>query len=121
MVGVKLVSPTGFRCQSRRRKEKPMNNDLISREALLEAIRTDVAPLTLSMVFRHIHSAPAVDAVEVMRCKDCELWNEWDRAGHESLNNLSCSCAYFSGEDGYTVCTAPNDFCSYGERRENNG
>nr|DAP22008.1 MAG TPA: hypothetical protein [Bacteriophage sp.] len=98
-----------------------MNNDLISREALLEAIRTDVAPLTLSMVFRHIHSAPAVDAVEVMRCKDCELWNEWDRAGHESLNNLSCSCAYFSGEDGYTVCTAPNDFCSYGERRENNG
>lgn len=35
-----------------------MNNDLISRAALLEAIRTDVAPFTLSMVFRHIHSAP---------------------------------------------------------------
>lgn len=26
-----------------------MNNDLISRAALLEAIRTDVAPFTLSM------------------------------------------------------------------------
>lgn len=57
------------------------------------------------------------DVVSVVRCKDCGLWNEYDRAGRESLNNLRCSCANFSGEDGYTVYTAPNDFCSYGERK----
>lgn len=93
-----------------RRKEKQMNNDLISREALLEAIRTDVAPLTLSMVFRHIHSAPAVDAVEVVRCKDCIYAQE--RYGH-----LKC-------ELGISISNTwnnPNMFCSYGERRADNG
>lgn len=97
-----------------------MNNDLISREAMkkLFARVKWVNKADGEAAVYLVESAPSVDAVEVVRCKDCELWNEWDRAGHESLNNLSCSCAYFSGEDGYTVCTAPNDFCSYGERRE---
>lgn len=87
-----------------------MNNDLISREALLEAIRTDVAPLTLSMVFQHIYSAPAVDAVEVVRCKDCIYAQE--RYGH-----LKC-------ELGISISNTwnnPNMFCSYGERRADNG
>ena len=81
-----------------------MNNDLISREALLEAIRTDVAPLTLSMVFQHIYSAPAVDAVEVVRCKDCK---------NKGM------CAHHNGR--YIGQFDEDDFCSYGERRENNG
>ena len=81
-----------------------MNNDLISREALLEAIRTDVAPFTLSMVFRHIHSAPAVDAVEVVRCKDCRYGED---LGEE------CFCHY-CGSDW----NLPDHYCSYGERRE---
>ena len=87
-----------------------MNNDLISRAALLEAIRTDVAPFTLSMVVRHIHSAPAVDAVEVVRCKDCIYAQE--RYGH-----LKC-------ELGISISNTwnnPNMFCSYGERRADNG
>ena len=83
-----------------------MNNDLISREALLEAIRTDVAPLTLSMVFQHIYSAPAVDAVEVVRCKDCRYGEDF---GEE------CFCHY-CGSDW----NLPDHYCSYGERRENN-
>lgn len=87
-----------------------MNTDLISREELLDAIGTDVAPLTLSMVYRHIHNAPAVDAVEVVRCKDCIYAQE--RYGH-----LKC-------ELGISISNTwnnPNMFCSYGERRENNG
>ena len=71
------------------------------------------------IVERLVGKLPSADVVPVVRCKDCELWNEWDRSGHESLNNLRCSCAHFSGEDGYTVYTAPNDFCSYGERKNN--
>ncbi len=84
-----------------------MNNDLISRDELLEALRTDVAPLTLSIVFRHIHSAPAVDAVEVVRCKDCRYGEDF---GEE------CFCHY-CGSDW----NLPDHYCSYGERRENNG
>ena len=95
-----------------------MNNDLISRAALLEAIRTDVAPFTLSMVFRHIHSAPAVDAVEVVRCKDCK----WYKEGKLLSPNKFCFRLKHPREDrkiGYNF--SPDDFCSYGERRENNG
>lgn len=84
-----------------------MNNDLISREALLEAIRTDVAPLTLSMVFRHIHSAPAVDAVEVVRCRECR--------NHIHDDDVDFLCTITG------VYTRHDDFCSYGERRADNG
>nr|DAP64863.1 MAG TPA: hypothetical protein [Caudoviricetes sp.] len=84
-----------------------MNNDLISREALLEAIRTDVAPFTLSMVFRHIHSAPAVDAVEVVRCRECR--------NHIHDDDVDFLCTITG------VYTRHDDFCSYGERRADNG
>lgn len=90
-----------------------MNNDLISREALLEAIRTDVAPFTLSMVFRHIHSAPAVDAVEVVRCKDCKYYKKGSCELHSVWPDEYST--------GYDYRPDDDDFCSYGERRETNG
>lgn len=54
-----------------------------------------------------VDEAPTVDAVEVVRCKDCKHWcNEID-------------------EHTYECCTRaivnrfkPDDFCSYGERKE---
>jgi hypothetical protein len=48
-----------------------------------------------------------VDAVAVIRCKDCDLWNAWDKHG-----NL-CSCAHFTQDDAAPVYTKPDDFCSY--------
>lgn len=47
-----------------------------------------------------IHKAPAVDAVEVVRCKDCNSYN-----GHRY-------CTYLD------ETVLDDDFCSYGERRE---
>lgn len=64
---------------------------------------------------------PAADVAPVVRCRDCDLWNEWDHAGHENLGNFRCSCAYWTVEDGVTFYTAPTDFCSYGEKRKKNG
>ena len=97
------------------------NKDLISRKALIDwfmtYVHSGIETIPAETVIEGIKGAPAVEAAQVVRCKDCGLWNEWDRAEHESLNNLRCSCAHFSGEDGYTVYTAPNDFCSYGERK----
>lgn len=55
-----------------------------------------------------IYDAPAVDAVEVVRCKDCVHW-----------------CANYCARDikGRTNMFYMNadDFCSYGERRKDNG
>nr|DAG49422.1 MAG TPA: hypothetical protein [Caudoviricetes sp.] len=52
-----------------------------------------------------------VDIVAVIRCKDCDLWNAWDKHG-----NL-CSCAHFTQDDAAPVYTKPDDFCSYAEKK----
>ena len=58
-----------------------------------------------------------VRRVRFVLCRECDHWNDWDSVGEESLGNLVCSCAHWSGE-GYVVYTGPDDFCSYGEPRE---
>ena len=58
-----------------------------------------------------IGTAPTVDAVEVVRCKDCEQW------GGVTFGNV---CRRWSAPlAGMKNCTKPDDFCSYVERRSN--
>lgn len=83
-------------------------NDLIRRSALLEkqtymfdeALGTSPCVLT-----EDIKAAPAVDAVEVVRCKDCR-----------KRDTVNCPM-----EERYVEypwqSTKHHDFCSYGERR----
>ena len=47
-----------------------------------------------------------VDAVPVVRCRECKWWQEDDDVGH---------CDNPDGLDNYAK---PEDFCSYGERKE---
>ena len=52
----------------------------------------------------YIEHQPTIDAVSVVRCKECTYWNSKDcRDGCGE-----CEWAYYM--------TKPNDFCSYGER-----
>ena len=64
-------------------------------------------PMTsLDELLRRIANAPTVDAVEVVRCKDCEHCYY-----SKMYNKMWC---------GDNVVN-PDDFCSYGERRTDNG
>ena len=54
-----------------------------------------------------IDGASVVDAVEVVRCKDCKHWVHSDDVG------------YCDNPDGLDNYARPNDFCSYGERKDN--
>ena len=55
-----------------------------------------------------VDSVPTVDAVPVVRCKDCKYWQDNnDNYPHEE-------CRWGHGET-----PDANDFCSYGERKEN--
>ena len=60
----------------------------------------------LSEVF-DIADVPTVDAVEVVRCKDCKHYEDHKRKIYEN-------CV----RDGRFTPMKPDDFCSYGERRE---
>lgn len=52
-----------------------------------------------------INEAPTVDAVEVVRCKDCK---------HMEWYFGEMTCPYDDDR-----CVDANHFCSYGERKEN--
>lgn len=52
--------------------------------------------------------APTVDAVPVVRCRDCKLYKHSDSAVSNEL-----FCEVYGG-----VQTEPDDFCSYGQRKE---
>ena len=53
-----------------------------------------------------IEKAPTIDAVPVVRFLECKWWHEDDDVGH---------CDNPDGLDNYAK---PEDFCSYGERKE---
>lgn len=65
-----------------------------------------------------IRNAPTVDAVPVVRCRDCIL-----RQGDENPMCMLHTEPYpnVRGYKGEAVCVEMNDFCSYGERRAGNG
>ena len=82
-----------------------MTDDLISRQALIaEIMRRGIYPPGV----RHaIENAPAIDAVPVVRCKDCK------RCKSDDLGNLICGLTVYEME------ISKNDYCSYGERKDN--
>ena len=57
-----------------------------------------------------MHDAPTVDAVEVVRCKDCK---HCIRLSHIHPDEVRCGKLW-------TDYITSNDFCSYGERRTDN-
>lgn len=88
--------------------------DLIDRAALLEDIEKTVIYTArdgvpsakmrgANKITDRIKAAPAVDAVEVVRCKECKRYSRDEMFGG----------GYCDG-----VKKKLNDFCSYGERRE---
>lgn len=85
--------------------------DLIDRAALLEKIDKNFfatcpegdEQLGYLNSRNLIRTAPAVDAVEVVRCKDCK---------HLRKDGAYICCGRFHG----MIVIRINDFCSYGER-----
>ena len=90
------------------------DNKIINAGDLLLSLRDDIEinGANLALVRRHIDAAPAVDAVEVVRCKDCK----WYDADLEICVLLSDDGDTY--DSGCDVEMKPDDFCSYGERRE---
>ena len=56
-----------------------------------------------------INRAPTIDAVPVVRCKDCK--HAFDRSGRKPFG------CYLHGKNGITLHDG-DDFCSYGEKKE---
>ena len=60
-----------------------------------------------------VKNAPTIDAVEVVRCKDCDSYVEVAWRFDDEGKKKECHCCV-----AHSIPVQPNDYCSYGERRE---
>lgn len=96
---------------------------LIDANALLKKARRTYPPTMANsyggdnvVSVEDIEKTPTVDAVEVVRCKECTsccLWYPEKQAGKEAIPGWYCK--------EYKRYRRPDDFCSYGERRAEDG
>ena len=59
-----------------------------------------------------IDNAPTVDAVEVVRCKDCRFYEKVEYYHPIDDRAIKTVCRLFKRQ------MHPDDYCSYGERKE---
>ena len=80
-------------------------SDFIRRSAVIDALLQEFPQINVPMVQIALERLSAVDAVKVVRCKDCEHYLSVMYGSHCQLSGTQMD------KDGY---------CSYGERREGN-
>lgn len=72
-------------------------------------------------VVQYLNTLPTVDAVEVVRCKNCVSFNELSRTVGEETGKVYCFgyCYHWDYESGMSPNQVDGeDFCSYGERKD---
>ena len=62
----------------------------------------------IDIAWNKIDQAPTIDAVPVVRCKDCKF-GDWDSEPHDAMVCMRT-------KDGFW--RSGNDFCSFGEQKE---
>lgn len=88
-------------------------NDLISRQAAIDALRMDIdiipyakareyARAVIETVYNRLEELPSAQP-EIIRCKDCKWFND-----------IGCAIRIVDDTDK----PSENDFCSFAERRE---
>ena len=95
---------------------------LIDADALMDVIRQheyrlatkqgsiDYGMFTLG-IQQAVDEQPTVDAVEVVRCKDCKHYKPQKKSAHWENRANYCNRVV-------TIKMQPDDFCSYGERKD---
>lgn len=92
---------------------------LIDADKLHEAIDTETYRHTyIEQIHDIIDNAPTIDAVEVVRCKECKYFTEdaWGEVNGIAYPIIVAHeiCSFW----GQGCKTNENGYCSYGERRE---
>ena len=92
-------------------------SDYIAREEAKNAINVEAEISTAA----ETAIEKAIDAVPVVRCRDCKYWGDEDGKMQRSDGVLFARCKvhnYLLDGRHTGWCPTENDFCSYGERKE---
>ena len=93
------------------REKASSKKRLIDADAFLEKMKR--TSRYFDVVF-DVEEMPTVDAVEVVRCRECQHWKP---SGSKAGNSFS-DMEYIGGCEFTKYCRRESDFCSYGERKE---
>ena len=74
----------------------------------------DDIPPTREEFVRFLKKQPTVDAVPVVRCRECKHWQQSGSKAGKSFSDME----YIGGCEFSKYCRRENDFCSYGEPKE---
>ena len=103
------------------REKTASEKRLIDADAFLEKMKR--TSRYFDAVF-DVEEMPTVDAVPVVRCRDCKYWGDEDGKLQNSDGVLFARCKvhnYLIDGRHTGWCPTENDFCSYGERKEGAG
>ena len=76
----------------------------------------DIGP-SRGEVVEFLRKQPAIDAVPVVRCRECVHWKPTGSKAGNSFSDME----YIGGCEFTKYCRHESDFCSYGERKEGAG
>lgn len=98
---------------------------LIDADALAEKVQfrlpidnynAEVISSCVNITRRLIENAPTIDAVPVVRCAKCKYSMLWRKPTDKAVGD--CIIRKMHSEDDWFYAVAADDFCSYGEKRD---
>lgn len=74
----------------------------------------------IKKALRCMEQTPTIDAVPVVRCKDCECFMEYTKEHAQSVEGADGDCyiRVMNSDDRQFCGVRYIDFCSYGERKD---
>ena len=100
--------------------------EYIARQEALSELKSGFFPQdvvyteAVSIAEQILRAAPAADVVAVVRCKDCKCCREEILHGRKT-GDFICSHEHWQDAEGWSRYVKPEDYCSYGERKDQNG
>lgn len=98
-------------------------DEYIKREAVIDRLKRNLdacnpgsfSELCYKDAIETVKCFPAADVAPVVRCKDCKHYRNYPNGLCYLHTEPKTNARGYSGE---AVCVEPDDFCSYGERKD---
>ena len=88
--------------------------DAFLKDILTAGIGKTIIEYSESDIGHMIRKRPTIDAVPVVRCRECVHWKPIGSKAGNSFSDME----YIGGCEFTKYCRRESDFCSYGERKE---
>ena len=94
---------------------RPIDGDLLMKTVFNDVVLVDGEVKGVGLILAEtVDKAPTIDAVEVVRCRECAHWKPTGSKAGNSFSDME----YIGGCEFTKYCRRESDFCSYGERKE---